>query len=186
MEDIAFYSQFKAGLMNDEVVTANIKTSGFVIYESAFWTGVARLLVLVLCSTTTALFITLALLYFKYVLTKGVTIRLKTVLFHYLGSVYLFGLIYSRIYMHCVSCFKWASPPYVPSEFYSSAMKHPEMWLNMLHFMVYSLCSSFNIEHYMIYADSPIITIIKTVQFLFSLSLFTLLISSYVAQQKKK
>ena len=163
-----------------------VQTLTFVHLVSPEMTYVIRLINICVTATVIILWMLFSLQYFKYILSCDVPIRFRTVIGNYAMSVFMFSLLYLSLYVLWPGSYRWDDPPFTFPETIVNLSSNTGVLAVRGQFLLFSLCGSLNIGHYKIGVQSPVVTIVKAVQFVFTLSLLTLVISSYVSQRTKK
>jgi len=147
-------------------------------------TTVFRFTSLALLTATAFISIVLTIQYFRYVLSQSVRINLNNAAFFYLLHVVLFGMFYCIYYTIDQSAFQYPSPP---MQIESTVVHNPvQFWLMKMQFIVFSACQSLHVDYFKIVSKSSIVCILGLVQSMYTISLITLVVSSYVAQRLKK
>jgi len=140
----------------------------------------------------TALFLFLGILaslifitfnYYKYVIGRDLPVRLTNVLTFYVYGVLFFGLSYEMLYIIRPQVFVYRNPPFQVTATYS---KHGlNGYLMALDFVVYSALQSLSGHYYRIEPSSIFASLLNWLQSLYTLSLLSLLVASYVNQRTR-
>jgi len=140
-----------------------------------------RVCFLILTLAGTIAILVLALNYYKYILSKGAPIRFINVIGIYVGNVIFFGMTYFYIYSLKPSLFEYLSPP---------TQLAPTLSENTLEqiavkyqFVIFSAFQSVNASFFKIKVTSSLVSVLSIIQFLFTLVLITLVVSSFVNQR---
>jgi hypothetical protein len=123
--------------------------------------------------------------YYRFVITKKAHIYLSHILVYYSATIFICGLVYISIYMLDRTCVRYINPPFQVTELYNldvTALAHYRM---ILDFVLYSAFKSLTGNYFAIESNSVIVSIINWIQSLYTLSLISLFISSYVVDKKK-
>lgn len=123
--------------------------------------------------------IVMAFYYFRYVLSKRGRIYLRNILYFYILAVLFFGLLYFYTFTLFPNSFSFEGVPTVPTTYGhipTSVVRH---------FLLFSAFQSVNGTYFRIRPSSWLPSIITYVQSLFTISLISLLVASYVNQKTK-
>lgn len=148
--------------------------------NSESFTLFSRIAVLCLGILLTSLSLLTSVEYFKYVLSKNVSIKLSNVFVFYIYSVIFFGLIYYQLWLSFPSLFAYIQPPVS-----HTALPITNIWgLTQMkwEFMAFSALQTVNGSFYKIQPNGLIPSLIGWVQSVYTLCLIALLIASYVNQ----
>jgi hypothetical protein len=120
----------------------------------------------------------MAFYYFRYVLSKRGGIYLRNILYFYILTVLFFGLLYFYTFTLFPNSFSFAgvTVPTTYGQIPTSVVRH---------FLLFSAFQSVNGTYFRIRPSSWLPSIITYVQSLFTISLISLLVASYVNQKTK-
>jgi hypothetical protein len=145
---------------------------------------VLRLLRVIVSSYFLLLLIAFVYIYYKHTIQDNRIIYLANIIFFYLVGVVFFCLMYLSLYCLYPALFRVDdSFPKISRTLQQSGIDNIIL---RIHFTLFSAFHSINGSYFRIDPNSVIISIITYIQSLFSLSLVSLFIASYVNQKTKK
>ena len=122
--------------------------------------------------------------YYKYIIGRDLPVRLLNVLTFYGYAVLFFGVLYSKLYMIQPRAFVYRNPPFQVTATYGyhGLKAGCLLWID---FAVNSALQSLGGHYYRVEPCSIFASLLNWLQSLYSLSLLSLLIASYVNQRTR-
>ena len=137
------------------------------------------------CFFTIGIFLLLVVTfnYYKFTIEKGNPVNFVSVLFFYIVTTMLFGLLYYEVFYASSTLFNYDSSrlTWIPEISRSAAN-----WANKFYFFLYSALVSVGGNFVYVQSNSVIVSIMNYVQTLYSFSLVSLLIAAYINQKTNK
>jgi hypothetical protein len=150
------------------------------LHTSLFVTRLHRWSMFILCTLSIATTIITALYYFRYVLSKGARVYLQNILYFYICAVLYFALLYFYTFTLFPNSFAFQPEPISIAPTFTRIPSSV-----VLHFFMFSAFQSVNSTYFKIKPSSWLPSVIAYVQSLFTISLISLLVASYVNQKTK-
>jgi hypothetical protein len=162
------------------IVFAQILLLSLPIETSSTATLIYRCISLIFIAIMSATLVVMTYCYLRHVVSKNYPVKLGIVIRFWIYHLFLWGMMYFRIYHISPSAFHYENPIL---EYSSTVVKSLSNYVTLFHFLLYSAFQSLNANFYRIGPRSVFPSILGWIQSLYTLSLVALLIASYVNQK---